>query len=141
MRIFILSLGLLLGACVPPKGKISRVTECHYSTLGDVADEPNKANGKMFCSQLYSYSKHGFLAFYDRPVRDTTEALERAALLIGDKDAKLNFKTSYPLDGERVNVRGVLRLQLSCFTGEQNSCVPVAKPIYMSKPIFSAVIK
>jgi hypothetical protein len=130
-----------VGACTPSEPAAVTTSACHYSSLSQVAAAPRRANGKTFCSDLYSYSKHGFLAFYDQPVYSTAEALRKEALLIGEEDATGNFATRYPSDGERVRVEGKLKLQMSCFSGTAVSCVPVSKPIYLDKPKLSVLAK
>jgi hypothetical protein len=130
-----------IGACVPPDSAVVTTSACQYISLSQVAAAPRRANGKMFCSDLYSYSKHGFLAFYDQPVHSTAEAIQKEALLIGEKDATDNFGRSYPLDGQRVRAAGKIKLQISCFSGPAGSCVPIGKPIYLDKAKFWALDK
>ena len=134
---FIMFLAILaMAACVTPDESASSQSECSYSNLAEIVAEPERADGKTLCTELYSYSKHGFLAYYDKPVHDNATGLEREALLIGEEDASVNFLGSYPKDGHRVYVRGVIKLQLSCFK-RKNSCVPVSKPIYIVSPNFT----
>ncbi len=132
---------LATAGCVSPEPVSVAVSGCDYGSLAQVASDPSRANGKQLCADLYSFSDHGFLAFYDKPIRSTTQAIELEALLIEEEDATRAFKGSYPKDGKRVSVRGMLNLQLSCFSGTKNSCVPIAKPIYVDSPEFSSTRK
>ncbi|HYI39605.1 MAG TPA: hypothetical protein VE053_04720 [Allosphingosinicella sp.] len=132
---------LAIVACTPSERAIVANSGCQYNSLGQVTETPRRAGGKMLCAELYSYSKHGFLAFYDQPVQNITEALQTESLLIGDEEGSENFGKLYPLDGQRVEVQGILRIQLTCFVGAKNSCVPIRKPIYVYAPKLSIIAK
>jgi hypothetical protein len=136
MRFFFIVF-FLAAACSMSETPVASKPVCQYNSLQQVVAAPRLANGKMLCSELYSYSKHGFLAFYDKPVNSTAEALRREALLIGEEDALASFTKGYPLDGQRIKVQGVLKLQLSCFQGSKRSCAPISMPIYVDKPNLS----
>jgi hypothetical protein len=132
---------LAVAGCVSPEPANVALSNCNYSSLAQVASDPIRANGKKLCADLYSFSSHGFLAFYDRPIHSTAQAIKLEALLIGEEDAVREFRGNYPKDGKKVSVRGTLNLQLSCFSAEKNSCVPIAKPVYVDAPVFALIPK
>lgn len=132
---------LSLAACAPKEPTPVVTSTCTYGSLAQVARQPTRANGKTLCAEVYSYSRHGFLAFYDRPIENTYQALNRPALLLGEEDAAKIFKGRYPADGQRVGIKGTVNLQLSCFVGPKNSCVPVRHPIYVNSSDLAVISK
>jgi hypothetical protein len=126
----LLLLGMFLLSCSTARDDHRAASRCDYHSLREVEKEPERATGATLCAEVFSYSSHGFFAFYDRPVHTTREAVSNVALMVDDGDAKRNFPGTYPKDGERVRASGQIDLQLSCYLVE-NSCAPIPHPIYL----------
>jgi hypothetical protein len=131
IRLCVYAMSMAMAACVSSELSSDTALKCDYSSLSQIASEPQKANGKIICAKLYSYSRHGFLAFYDMPIDSLREAVDSEALLIGDKEALGLFRGNYPKDGQPMLFRGRIDLHLPCFAGKRNSCVPIKLPIYI----------
>jgi hypothetical protein len=111
----------------------ARLAECQVTLIADLLKNPVKSHNKTFCGYVYLYEGERFYAFLPKPITGPSlPATDDPVLLLGrSSDPSGLASLERHKTGDRVFVRGRLRVEPSCFRAA--TCVPWPKPIYLEQ--------
>lgn len=114
---------VLLIAC--SDGEVPRMPESRgaISNLSLLFSKPLDCDGRLFDGYVYLHSEPGYYSFWPSAKADLSSKI---IVMPGTGEQLFSRRMQFH-QGQRIHIRGTIRLQIDCFA--KRECVPFEKPI------------